>query len=309
MVAPEPLAAPAVEGVEKSVDDRVAVLEASLSGLSAQIKSLEDQLVSKNVHLGEFERELAAFKAESGRSGAAFNSLKAQYAALQKTNAELSANLLALKSGATKTEADYLARIADLKLEISKLHSDIAGLEKERDALGIAAQASEKDLSDRVALFRKLFEKEIDRGDLDIKRYRDVLVISVKDAVLFAPDSATLKPESLPILAELAEVFRKAPDRIVRVEGNTATGLSSAQTLRLYPSSWHLGSARSSNVVRYLQESCGMDPLQLVAVSLGEFRPKADNSTEAGKSLNRRVDFVLIARALYELDELSSQLQ
>jgi flagellar motor protein MotB len=302
-------AAPAAETAEKPADDRIATLEARLSEFSVEVKELGDQLLSKNARLGDLEKELSAIKAENGRAGAAFNSLKTQYATLQKTNTELSANLQALKSGATRSEADYLAKIADLKQGISDLQSAITELEKERDALQIAAQASEKDLNDRVAQFRKLFETEIVRGDLDIKRYRDVLVISVKDAVLFAPDSAVLKPESLPILGELAEVFRKAPDRIVRVEGNTATGLSSAQTLRLYPSSWHLGSARSSNVVQYLQESCSLDPLQLVAVSLGEFRPKSDNSTDAGKSLNRRVDFVLIARALYELDELSSQLQ
>jgi flagellar motor protein MotB len=82
----------------------------------------------------------------------------------------------------------------------------------------------------------------------------------------------------------------EAADRIVRVEGNTAVAVSSPEALRLYPISWHLGAARAANVVQYLQEKCGMDPLQLVATSLGELRPRADNSTEAGKSQNRRVD-------------------
>jgi chemotaxis protein MotB len=156
---------------------------------------------------------------------------------------------------------------------------------------------------------RTEFSAEIARGDLDIKRFRDILVISVNAAVLFAANSPALRPESLPILRELADVFKKAPDRIVRVEGNTAVGFTDAETLKLYPTSWHLGAARSANVVQYLQVTCGMDPMQLVAVSLGEFRPKADNATEAGRALNRRVDFVLIARALYELDQLKSASQ
>ena len=118
-----------------------------------------------------------------------------------------------------------------------------------------------------------------------------------------------LRPESLPVLKTLADVYKLAPDRIVRVEGNTAIGASSPETLKLYPTSWHLGAARSANVVQYLQEKGGMDPLQLVAASLGEYRPKADNSTAAGKALNRRVEFVLLSRALYELDELQTATQ
>jgi outer membrane protein OmpA-like peptidoglycan-associated protein len=52
-----------------------------------------------------------------------------------------------------------------------------------------------------------------------------------------------------------------------------------------------------------------MDPLQLVAASLGEFRPRADNLTEAGKAANRRVDFVLVSRALYDVDQLKAVAQ
>ena len=52
-----------------------------------------------------------------------------------------------------------------------------------------------------------------------------------------------------------------------------------------------------------------MDPLQLVATSLGEFRPRADNSTEAGKAKNRRVDFILVAKQLYDVDQLQAVTQ
>lgn len=82
--------------------------------------------------------------------------------------------------------------------------------------------------------------------------------------------------------------------------------VSSPESLKLYPTSWQLGAARAANVAQYLQGKCGVDPQQLVATSLGQFRPRANNSTEAGKAQNRRVDFILIARSVYEINQLQT---
>jgi len=150
---------------------------------------------------------------------------------------------------------------------------------------------------------KRLANEEIARGDLDIRRSEDALMVSVKDSVLFEPDSATMRPESADLLRRLAEVFKKAPERVVRVQGNTAVAESNPSVLRLYPTSWHLGAIRSANVVQFLQDECDMDPMQLVVTSLGEYRPRADNATVDGKAKNRRVDFVLVRRALYEVPQ------
>jgi len=211
-------------------------------------------------------------------------------------------------------------RIGQLQSQVDDLQKQLASRDAEMDALKksdaekqtaleIAAQKDQKDLDARIAELNKLFAAEIARGDLDIRRFRDVLIVSVKDFVFFAPDSPNLRPESLNLLKQLAEVFKSAPDRIVRVEGNTAVAISSPETLRLYPTSWHLGAARAANVVQYLQDKCGMNPLQLVATSLGQYRPRADNSTEQGQEKNRRVDFILVARSLYEIDQLKTVAQ
>jgi chemotaxis protein MotB len=141
--------------------------------------------------------------------------------------------------------------------------------------------------------------REINRGDLDIRTDRDALIVSVKDTVLFAPDSAELRPESLDLLRQLADVFKQAPDRIVVVQGKTAVAVSSPAAMKLYPTSFHLGAVRAANVVQFLYEKCGMDPTRLVASSPGQYRPRGDNATEEGRAQNRRVDFTLVASALY----------
>jgi chemotaxis protein MotB len=184
----------------------------------------------------------------------------------------------------------------------------VTGLKSVATLLGVlfffsCASEPKTGQDDRIRQLESKLQKsvaaEITRGDLDIRTFRDVLIVSVKDSVLFAPDSAELRPESLDLLRQLGDVFKQAPDRVVVVEGNTAVARSSPEAMKLYPTSFHLGASRAANVVQFLQEKCGLDPSKLVASSPGQYRPRADNATEAGKAMNRRVDFTLVASALY----------
>jgi len=203
-------------------------------------------------------------------------------------------------TAASARNAQLQRQVDDLQRQIAARDTTINNLVAQGRTSDDQAAATSVKISQLEAELEGSVAREIAMGDLEIRRSQNMLIVSVKDSVLFAADSPTLRPESLSLLGQLAGVFRKAPDRIVRVEGNTAVATSSADSLRLYPTSWHLGAARAANVVQYLQEKSGMDPLQLVAASLGQYRPRADNSTEAGKAKNRRVDFILVSRELYD---------
>jgi chemotaxis protein MotB len=288
------------------LQQQLATRNATLGQLQDQKKASDDRVTATSARASQLEAELNALRKTVAVRDSELGALNAKLAALGKTNDELSANLASMRSGSTRSQADFLAQIAAINKEKAGLLDRVSALEKERDALAILAAADEKDLEARVAQLKTTFAAEIARGELDVKRYRNVLSVSVSDRILFDPDSPKLRAASLPILAQLAAVFKNAPDKVVRVEGNTAVAVSSPESLKLYPTSWHLGAARAANVVQYLQEKCGMDPLQLVATSLGEYRPKSDNSSEAEMAKNRRVEFVLIARDLYEIERLQS---
>jgi chemotaxis protein MotB len=273
------------------VDD----LQKQLADMTGQKKTSDDQLAATNARLNQIQAELDSLQQTDAQKDAQLQVLNAKVAALTKTNNDLSANLESLRSGSTKSQADYLAQINALNKDKAALQDKVNELDKERAALEIEAQKDQKDLDARIAQLKSLFAAEIARGDLDIRRFRDVLIVSVKDSVLFGPDSPKLRPASFSILNELAGVFKNAPDRIVRVEGNTAVAVSSPETLRLYPTSWHLGAARAANVVQYLQEKCGMDPLQLVATSLGQFRPRGIRQKQKKKRTGGSISSLLHA--------------
>jgi chemotaxis protein MotB len=269
----------------------------------------EQQLSAANARASQLEAQVASLNDQLAKQSAEVDTLTARVGDLQSANDELSSSLESLRSGDTKAEADYVARIAELNKDRAEMLGRINELEKEKTTADMAALKSQQGLEDRIGELEELFVQEIENGDIDIREYRDVLVVSVKESVFFVPDWPTMLPGGQNILQRLATVFKKVPDRIIRVEGNTAVAVSSPESLKYYPTSWHLGAARAATVVNYLQEKCGMDPLQLVATSFGQFRPIADNSTEQGKEKNRRVDFILVSRSLWEMDMLKEVLQ
>jgi chemotaxis protein MotB len=118
------------------------------------------------------------------------------------------------------------------------------------------------------------------------------LVISLKEAGFFGSGSAEMRPSSLPLLEEIAKsILRYAND--VRIEGHTDNVPVNSRTAR---SNWELSTARSTSIVHYLIDALHFPPARLSAIGYGEFRPIADNSTESGRAMNRRVDIVLLSR-------------
>jgi chemotaxis protein MotB len=61
-----------------------------------------------------------------------------------------------------------------------------------------------------------------------------------------------------------------------------------------FPTNWELSTARASNVVRFLQDSVGIEPTRLQAVGLSQYHPVASNATVQGRSQNRRIEIALL---------------
>ena len=76
----------------------------------------------------------------------------------------------------------------------------------------------------------------------------------------------------------------------IRVEGHTDSRPISTPH---FPSNYELSSARALSVVHYLR-SHGVPGRRLQGVAFGEFRPRGDNATEAGRAENRRIEVLVL---------------
>ncbi len=125
------------------------------------------------------------------------------------------------------------------------------------------------------------------------------LVVSLDSAVLFASGSATVNPSNEPVLIKLGKTLNSV-DNEVRVEGHTDNVPIKTST---YPSNWELSSARATSIVKLFINECNVSPKKLVPVGYGQYRPIADNSTEEGRSKNRRVDIIIMSEKYDNLEK------
>lgn len=109
----------------------------------------------------------------------------------------------------------------------------------------------------------------------------DVIVLS--QMVQFETGTATLRPESDPLLTEVARILKEHPElELVEVQGHTDERGSADLNRKL-------GQERAESVVTWLVGR-GVAADRLIAKGHGSDRPIAENTTEEGRAKNRRVE-------------------
>ena len=108
--------------------------------------------------------------------------------------------------------------------------------------------------------------------------------IEIKDSVYFETARAAIKPESYPLLDQIADLLEDHPEiRRVRIEGHTDSRGDDAYNLRL--------SQDRASAVRVYLVSKGVAAKRLSAIGYGEAKPLDPREVEEAWSQNRRVDF------------------
>jgi outer membrane protein OmpA-like peptidoglycan-associated protein len=105
---------------------------------------------------------------------------------------------------------------------------------------------------------------------------------SIIHGITFDFDSAAIRPESSPVLAELYKGLAADTRSRMVIEGHTSSEGTEDYNLRL--------SERRAQAVVADLVSRGLAGARVSAAGLGESRPIASNNDESGRSLNRRVE-------------------
>jgi len=113
--------------------------------------------------------------------------------------------------------------------------------------------------------------------------------VRVELDVKFDFDKATVRQDAMDDIEVLADFMKQYDQTSTTVEGHTDAIGTDAYNQRL--------SSRRAEAVRdVLVDRYGIEANRLEAIGYGESRPIADNSTELGRAINRRVEASVEAR-------------
>jgi outer membrane protein OmpA-like peptidoglycan-associated protein len=111
----------------------------------------------------------------------------------------------------------------------------------------------------------------------------------VLQSVHFEFDKSRLTPLGRRVLDEAAQKLQDNPGLSAEIEGHTDSIGTELYNLGL-------GKRRAEVVKGYLVLRHRVDPQRMTTLSYGETRPIADNRTQEGRALNRRVEFKVLIR-------------
>ncbi len=107
----------------------------------------------------------------------------------------------------------------------------------------------------------------------------------VLNSVHFDFDKAVIKPEFYPALDEAVSELQKCTKKSIVIEGNTCNMGSDSYNMKL-------SERRALAAKQYLVDK-GLGADRFTVKAQGESNPVADNKTKKGRSMNRRVEFII----------------
>ena len=169
--------------------------------------------------------------------------------------------------------------------------TDSDNYEKYESAAALEEAPNEKNLQSNEELSETV-QEAIDENSLadqvNVSFTAQYVQLSMKGALLFDSGSAVLKDQSRPVLDKVGVILeRYGSDAVIEIEGHT-------DNVPIHNSKFadneELSSARALSVFYYLVENTSLDPSNLRHAGMGDRTPVADNSTDEGRSKNRRVE-------------------
>lgn len=152
------------------------------------------------------------------------------------------------------------------------------------------------DVPDDFGELYDAIKAEVEKNELsdsiEVKKGDGFTFITFASNIVFDPNSYILKDEIKSVLDDLCNILATYDGDIQQIQilGHTAEvnpGESNVSNDRF------LSSNRAAAVLVYMQEKNVIEPVKLISIGYGQYRPIADNTTAEGRAKNRRVELLI----------------
>ncbi|MGE3536487.1 MAG: flagellar motor protein MotB [Candidatus Tectimicrobiota bacterium] len=155
----------------------------------------------------------------------------------------------------------------------------------EQAPVGPMAGAEQREVQD----YKRLLESLHKQGVLALEEEAEYFIIRLIGQATFTSGKATIESRMVPVLMTIGDIIRRSEREII-VAGHTDNIPLKGGA---YDSNLALSAARAAAVVQFFIEHGFVPPERIATMGYGEYRPIADNDTEANRQKNRRVDIKL----------------
>jgi outer membrane protein OmpA-like peptidoglycan-associated protein len=131
--------------------------------------------------------------------------------------------------------------------------------------------------------------QQLANEDVQITNTGDRLIVTLPQDILFATDSASVRPDLQSDLRTVASNLQSYPNSTVQIIGHTDNTGEAAYNQQL--------SQRRADSVSSVLLGAGVPASRIQAYGRGEDQPIASNLTPEGKAQNRRVEIVILPTA------------
>lgn len=248
----------ALERDRQRLADELEAARRENGALSDRVSDLERQLGERDREIAALSSQLAAARGDLSQSQDEMERLAAELAAAKQRNADLEGQLAERDQELTGLRGDLSAEMAKLK-------------EAER------------------GLIRSL-GPQIKKGDITVHLNDERLLINLASGYLFASGQDQLKPAGTDALKQVGAILKDYPEYKVAVDGHTDNQPIGGALKKKFPTNRELSEARAVNAARALEEG-GLS--NATTQGYADTKPKAPNTTEAGRAKNRRVEVLV----------------
>lgn len=224
------------------------------------------------------QKEIATLKTQLVNRDGQVEQYEAQIGNLQTTNASLLGRMEDL-SIISKEGAESINKSLD---NISKQYDFIEDLStkiQSKDSLNLALVMNIK---------RSL--ADLNDEDVQVEVKGGVVYVSIADKLLYKSGSSKITDKAAEVIGKIASIVNDHEELNILVEGHTDDVPMSNSCVE---DNWDLSVKRATSVVRMLQQEYYVAPERLTAAGRSEFVPKELNTTEEGRSANRRTEIII----------------
>lgn len=305
-----------LEKNQRKIDERNAALEvldelerekkilaekyANLSKEYEALVNLRNQELTQKSSVNEYDGLILSSNLEKLPTPQEIKALKEENLTLQNLVKKLTSDLEMVQ----KSEKDLLSKKLDEQAEqlqaeynrkLNQLTVQLARYREREQELTLENSKLKEQVEKLSAKTREDLEEnlkdEIGKGEMSVTQDAGRVIINIYDRITFDTNNVDLKRSGYSSLNKVISVLNKYRDRKIYVEGNTDNVPVRGGR---YKDNWEISTHRALSVLRYILSKTTLPERNFVAVGNGEFNPLKPNNTDSNKSMNRRVDIVLL---------------